>query len=144
MEPITDAGDQKNGNSGTGSMLVNFFEAHNVGHVIEALHYCLGHHKANPGSRLSVLHNASAPPESPGFARLWRRFIRSNYRVTRKVPRACPRQTAWLRYKMCPRNGITWWTTPAGAWRLIYGRFPGMLVTTRPPTGTFHDEVMLP
>ena len=30
MEPITDAGDQKNGNSGTGSMLVNFFEAHNV------------------------------------------------------------------------------------------------------------------
>jgi hypothetical protein len=44
---------------------------------------------------------------------------------------------------MCPRNGITWWTTPAGAWRLIYGRFPGMLVTTRPPTGTFHDEVML-
>ena len=63
MEPITDAGDQKNGNSGTGSMLVNFFEAHNVGHVIEALHYCLGHHKANPGSRLSVLLNALAPTE---------------------------------------------------------------------------------
>ena len=32
---------------------------------------------------------------------------------------------------------------PAGAWRLSYGRFSGMLVTTRPPTGTFHDEVML-
>ena len=63
MEPITDAGDQKNGNSGTGSMLVNFFEAHNVGHVIEALHYCLGHHKANPGSRLSVLLNALATTE---------------------------------------------------------------------------------
>ena len=63
MEPITDAGHQKNGNSGTGSMLVNFFEAHNVGHVIEALHYCLGHHKADPGSRLSVLLNALAPTE---------------------------------------------------------------------------------
>jgi hypothetical protein len=63
MEPITHAIDHKNGNSGTGSMLVNFFEAHNVGHVIEALHYCLGHHKANPGSRLSVLLNALAPTE---------------------------------------------------------------------------------
>lgn len=63
MEPITDAGDQKDGNSGKGSMLVNFFEAHNVGHVIEALHYCLGHHKANPESRLSVLLNALAPTE---------------------------------------------------------------------------------
>jgi ADP-heptose:LPS heptosyltransferase len=44
-------------------MLVNFFEAHNVGRVIEALHYCLGHHKANPESRLSVLLNALAPTE---------------------------------------------------------------------------------
>jgi ADP-heptose:LPS heptosyltransferase len=62
-EPITDAGDHKNRTSRTGSILVNFFEAHNVGHVVEALHYCLGHHKANPGSRLSVLLNALAPTE---------------------------------------------------------------------------------
>jgi hypothetical protein len=33
-------------------MLVNFFKAHDVGHLKEALHYCLGHHKANPESRL--------------------------------------------------------------------------------------------
>ena len=45
------------------SVLVNFFEAHNVGHVIEALHYCLGHYRANPESRLSVLLNAAAPTE---------------------------------------------------------------------------------
>src|SRR5918998_6599868 len=66
MELITDAGDQKNGNSGTGSMLVNFFEAHNVGHVIEALHYCLGHHKASPGSRLSVGTAHGKPFARPG------------------------------------------------------------------------------
>jgi hypothetical protein len=66
-EPITDAGDHKNRSSGAGSILVNFFEAHNVGHVVEALHYCLGHHKANPGSRLSVLLNALAPTELAGL-----------------------------------------------------------------------------
>ena len=83
MEPITDAGDQKNGNSGTGSMLVNFFEAHNVGHVIEALHYCLGHHKANLGSRLLVLLNALATTELSDSALSWKRCIRSSPRGTR-------------------------------------------------------------
>ncbi len=38
------AGNQNTSTSAAGSILVNFFEAHNVGHVIEALHYCLGHH----------------------------------------------------------------------------------------------------
>ncbi len=66
-QPITDAGDHKNRASRERSILVNFFEAHNVGHVIEALHYCLGHHEANPESRLSVLLNALAPTE---FAQL--------------------------------------------------------------------------
>ena len=67
MEPTTDAGDHKNRACGAGSILVNFFDAHNVGHVIEALHYCLGHHKANPESRLSVLLNALAPTELAGL-----------------------------------------------------------------------------
>ena len=62
-EQITGVGESKNRISGAGSILVNFFEAHNVGHVIEALHYCLGHHKANPESRLSVVLNALAPTE---------------------------------------------------------------------------------
>jgi hypothetical protein len=43
-KPIADTGDHRTGNSRAESILVNFFEAHNVGHVIEALHYCLGHH----------------------------------------------------------------------------------------------------
>ena len=62
-EPITAAGQQNAGASGTASILLNYFEAHNVGHVIEALHYCLGHHRANPDIRLSVLLNALAPTE---------------------------------------------------------------------------------
>ena len=62
-EPITDADEQNAGTAGAASILVNFFEAHNVGHVIEALHYCLGHHRANPDMRLAVLLNALAPTE---------------------------------------------------------------------------------
>lgn len=48
---------------GVGSILINFFEAHPVGHVIEALHYCLGHRKANPEVRLGLVLNATAPTE---------------------------------------------------------------------------------
>jgi len=62
-EPTTDAGEQNAGTAGAASILLNFFEAHNVGHVIEALHYFLGHHRANPDMRLSVLLNALAPTE---------------------------------------------------------------------------------
>ena len=62
-EPVTDAGERNADTVGAASILVNFFEAHNVGHVIEALHYCLGHHRANPDMRLSVLLNALAPTE---------------------------------------------------------------------------------
>lgn len=63
MAPVRDTSEQKNVDAGANSILVNFFEAHNVGHVIEALHYCLCHHKANPESRLSVVLNAAAPTE---------------------------------------------------------------------------------
>ena len=62
-EPVTDAGERNADTVGAASILLNFFEAHNVGHVIEALHYCLGHHRANPDMRLSVLLNALAPTE---------------------------------------------------------------------------------
>jgi hypothetical protein len=29
-------------------LLVSFFYAQPVGHAVEALHYCLGHHAADP------------------------------------------------------------------------------------------------
>ena len=44
-------------------ILVNFFYAHPVGHAVEALHYCLGHHRAVPGASVSVALNASTAHE---------------------------------------------------------------------------------
>lgn len=48
-------------------LLVNFFYAHSVGHVVEALHYCLGHHLANPAREVSVALNAATALELAGF-----------------------------------------------------------------------------
>ncbi|TCK20032.1 hypothetical protein [Pseudonocardia endophytica] len=48
-------------------LLVNFFYAHPVGHVIEALYYANGHHAAGPGRRVSVALNAAAPTELAGW-----------------------------------------------------------------------------
>jgi hypothetical protein len=44
-------------------LLVNFYFAHPVGHVIEALRYALGYHRAAPDLRISLALNASAPTE---------------------------------------------------------------------------------
>jgi hypothetical protein len=41
-------------------VLVNFFYAHPVGHAVEALHYCLGHHAAGPEREISVALNAAS------------------------------------------------------------------------------------
>jgi hypothetical protein len=43
------------------SVLVNFWYAHPLGHAIEALHYCLGYHVANPTRRVSLVLNAATP-----------------------------------------------------------------------------------
>ena len=48
-------------------ILVNFFYAHPVGHAVEALHYCLGHHRALPGASVSVALNASTARELASF-----------------------------------------------------------------------------
>jgi hypothetical protein len=44
-------------------LLVNFYFAHPVGHVIEALRYALGYHRAAPDLRICLALNASAPTE---------------------------------------------------------------------------------
>jgi hypothetical protein len=44
-------------------LLVDFYFAHPVGHVIEALRYALGYHRADPGLRISLVLNANAPTE---------------------------------------------------------------------------------
>ncbi len=48
-------------------LLVNFFYAHPVGHAIEALHYCLGHHLADPTREVSVALNAATAVELASF-----------------------------------------------------------------------------
>lgn len=47
----------------SGTLLVNFWYAHPVGHAIEALRYCLGYHRANPAIRVSLLLNGATPAE---------------------------------------------------------------------------------
>ena len=44
-------------------MLVNFVYCHPVGHMIEALHYCHGYHRADPGLRIGLAVNADTPAE---------------------------------------------------------------------------------
>lgn len=48
-------------------LLVNFFYAHPVGHVVEALHYCLGHHAADPTRDVAVVLNAASAVELASF-----------------------------------------------------------------------------
>jgi hypothetical protein len=43
--------------------LVNFVYCPPVGHTIEALHYCHGYHRADPGLRIGVALNADSPTE---------------------------------------------------------------------------------
>jgi hypothetical protein len=44
-------------------LLVDFYFAHPVGHVIEALRYALGYHRASPDLRISLVLNGRAPTE---------------------------------------------------------------------------------
>jgi hypothetical protein len=44
-------------------LLVNFFYANPVGHAVEALHYCLGYHAADPSQEIAVAWNAATATE---------------------------------------------------------------------------------
>lgn len=48
-------------------MLVNFVYCHPVGHMIEALHYCHGYHRASPGLRIGLAVHAGTPTELAGL-----------------------------------------------------------------------------
>jgi hypothetical protein len=58
-------------------VLVNFFYAHPVGHAVEALHYCLGHHAADPGSEIAVAMNADTAVRLAG----WCPFVSACYAI---------------------------------------------------------------
>ena len=83
-------------------LLVNFFYAHPVGHAIEALHYCLGHHLADPTREVSVALNAATAVELARFCP----FVAHAYAVEHPLMEPCldsaarqagiPRRWAWV------------------------------------------------
>ena len=66
-------------------LLVNFFYAHPVGHAIEALHYCLGHHLADPTREVSVALNAATAVELARFCP----FVSHAYAVEHPLLEPC-------------------------------------------------------
>lgn len=58
-------------------LLVNFFYAPPVGHAVEALHYCLGHHMAAPERAVSVVLNSASACELAGYCP----FVESGYAI---------------------------------------------------------------
>jgi hypothetical protein len=64
------------------TLLVNFWYAHPVGHAIEALRYCLGYKRANPGMQVSLALNYATPYE---LGRLCP-FIEATYPIRRRFP----------------------------------------------------------
>lgn len=75
-------------------LLVNFFYAPPVGHAVEALHYCLGHHAADPTREVSVVLNRASAVELPSFCP----FVTNVYAIEQPLTEPCVdpevRQTA--------------------------------------------------
>lgn len=60
------------------TMLVNFLYCQPVGHAIEALRYCLGYHRGNPGLEISLILNEDTPTELAGLCP----FVKAVYPVS--------------------------------------------------------------
>jgi hypothetical protein len=71
-------------------VLVNFFYAPPVGHAVEALHYCLGHHLAHPEREISVVLNAASAVELAGFCP----FVSEAFAVDHPLLEPCPDSAA--------------------------------------------------
>ena len=67
-------------------MLVNLFYAPNVGHAVEAVHYCLGHYLADPSREICVALNAATPVEVTGLCPL----VSQTYAVDHPLLDPCP------------------------------------------------------
>jgi hypothetical protein len=66
-------------------LLVNFFYAQPVGHAIEALHYCQGHHAAAPDREVSIALNAATAYELAGYCP----FVESVYAIEHPIIERC-------------------------------------------------------
>lgn len=67
-------------------LLVNFFYAHNLGHAVEALHYCLGHHLADPTREVAVALNSATAVELADFCP----FVSQAFAVDHPLLEPCP------------------------------------------------------
>lgn len=76
--------------TGRERVLVNFFYAHNVGHAVEALHYCLGHYLADPSREICVALNATTPVEIATFCP----FVSQTFAVDHPLLEPCPDSAA--------------------------------------------------
>ncbi|MGH3939289.1 MAG: glycosyltransferase family 9 protein [Pseudonocardiaceae bacterium] len=72
--------------------LVNFFYAHPVGHAVEALHYCLGHHAAAPEREVAVVLNAATAVELASFCP----FVTAAYSFDHPFVESCTDSAARL------------------------------------------------
>jgi hypothetical protein len=66
-------------------LLVNFFYAHPVGHAVEALHYCLGYHAADPEREIAVALNAATATRLADFCP----FVSSVYAIAHPFGMGC-------------------------------------------------------
>jgi hypothetical protein len=67
-------------------LLVNFFYAHPVGHAVEALHYCLGHHAADPSREIALALNADSAVGLAGYCP----FVSTAYAIEHPFVEPCP------------------------------------------------------
>jgi hypothetical protein len=101
-------------------VLVNFFYAPPVGHAVEALHYCAGHHAAVPERAVSVALNAATAHELAGLCP----FIEAAYPIDHPFVEPCADSAR--RLAGVPRR----WDWVLDDWRRMepiqHQMFPGM------------------
>jgi hypothetical protein len=78
--------------------LVDFFYSHAVGHAVEALHYCLGHHTAAPDRAVSVALNSASACELARYCP----FVESAYAI--EHPFVEPGVDSWRALEAVPRH----------------------------------------
>ncbi len=111
-------------------VLVNFFYAQPVGHAVEALHYCLGHHVADPTREIGVVLNAATAVELAGLCP----FVAESYAIDHPLLEPCAtRPRAWPAFRA---NGTGCSTTAAAGRTSSSSCSPACATTTRPPTVT--------
>jgi hypothetical protein len=108
---------------GRRSVLVNFVYCHPVGHAIEALHYCHGYHRADPGLRIGLALNADTPTELAALCP----YVDDIYPVSVDV---FDRAYDPAHLMSSRPAGIGWWVTLAASSRTSVRPFPAWPGTT--------------